>query len=115
MQAAYDTWNAERKEDVGKIPTLRVKERSFRCQQFCHAPCGRLGRHSMTASAPVDQVRLCRLLTNSSFGAVFVAAALGPTILINELHTWLFEGTSYHFKCCSTHTMRTAGYRGNLL
>jgi addiction module HigA family antidote len=25
MQAAYDTWNAERKEDVSKIPTLRVK------------------------------------------------------------------------------------------
>jgi antitoxin HigA-1 len=25
MQAAYDTWNAERQEDVGKIPTLRVK------------------------------------------------------------------------------------------
>ena len=24
MQAAYDTWNAERKEDVSKIPTLRV-------------------------------------------------------------------------------------------
>ena len=23
--AAYDTWNAERKEDVSKIPTLRVK------------------------------------------------------------------------------------------
>jgi addiction module HigA family antidote len=25
MQAAYDTWNAERKEDVSKIQTLRVK------------------------------------------------------------------------------------------
>jgi len=25
MQAAYDTWNAERKEDVSKIPTLRIK------------------------------------------------------------------------------------------
>src|SRR5438552_18988802 len=25
MQAAYDTWNAERKEDVSKIPTLRTK------------------------------------------------------------------------------------------
>jgi antitoxin HigA-1 len=25
MQAAYDTGNAERKEDVSKIPTLRVK------------------------------------------------------------------------------------------
>jgi antitoxin HigA-1 len=25
MQAAYDTWNAERKEDVTKIQTLRVK------------------------------------------------------------------------------------------
>jgi plasmid maintenance system antidote protein VapI len=25
MQAAYDTWKAERKEDVSKIPTLRVK------------------------------------------------------------------------------------------
>src|SRR5262245_33397820 len=25
MQAAYDTWNAERKEDVSKIPTLRAK------------------------------------------------------------------------------------------
>ena len=25
MQAAYDTWNAERQEDVSKIPTLRVK------------------------------------------------------------------------------------------
>jgi antitoxin HigA-1 len=25
MQAAYDTWNAEREEDVSKIPTLRVK------------------------------------------------------------------------------------------
>ncbi len=25
MQAAYDTWHAERKEDVSKIPTLRVK------------------------------------------------------------------------------------------
>jgi hypothetical protein len=24
-QAAYDTWNAERKEDVSKIPTLRAK------------------------------------------------------------------------------------------
>ena len=24
MQAAYDTWNAEREEDVSKIPTLRV-------------------------------------------------------------------------------------------
>jgi antitoxin HigA-1 len=24
MQAAYDTWNAERKEDVSKIPTLRA-------------------------------------------------------------------------------------------
>ena len=26
MQAAYDTWNAERKEDLSKIPTLRSKE-----------------------------------------------------------------------------------------
>ena len=25
MQAAYDTWQAERKEDVSKIPTLRSK------------------------------------------------------------------------------------------
>ena len=25
MQAAYDTWNAERKEDVSEIPTLRTK------------------------------------------------------------------------------------------
>jgi addiction module HigA family antidote len=25
MQAAYDTWNAECKEDVSKIPTLRAK------------------------------------------------------------------------------------------
>jgi len=25
MQAAYDTWNAERDEDVSKIPTLRTK------------------------------------------------------------------------------------------
>jgi antitoxin HigA-1 len=25
MQAAYDTWNAERQEDVSKISTLRVK------------------------------------------------------------------------------------------
>jgi hypothetical protein len=25
MQAAYDTWNAERKEDVSEIPTLRAK------------------------------------------------------------------------------------------
>ena len=25
MQAAYDTWNAEREEDVSKIPTLRAK------------------------------------------------------------------------------------------
>jgi len=25
MQAAYDTWRAERSEDVSKIPTLRVK------------------------------------------------------------------------------------------
>ncbi len=25
MQAAYDIWKAERKEDVSKIPTLRVK------------------------------------------------------------------------------------------
>jgi addiction module HigA family antidote len=25
MQAAYDTWKAERSEDVSKIPTLRVK------------------------------------------------------------------------------------------
>ena len=25
MQAAYDTWNAERKEDVSAIPTLRAK------------------------------------------------------------------------------------------
>jgi addiction module HigA family antidote len=25
MQAAYDTWNAEREEDVIKIPTLRAK------------------------------------------------------------------------------------------
>jgi addiction module HigA family antidote len=25
MQAAYDTWNAERDEDVSKIPTLRAK------------------------------------------------------------------------------------------
>ena len=25
MQAAYDTWHAERKEDVSKIPTLRAK------------------------------------------------------------------------------------------
>src|ERR1700694_3978655 len=24
MQAAYDTWHAERKEDVSKIPTLRA-------------------------------------------------------------------------------------------
>src|SRR5271166_6213144 len=24
MQAAHDTWNAERKEDVSKIPTLRA-------------------------------------------------------------------------------------------
>jgi antitoxin HigA-1 len=24
MQGAYDTWNAERKEDVSKIPTLRA-------------------------------------------------------------------------------------------
>jgi addiction module HigA family antidote len=25
MQAAYDTWQAERKEDVSKIPTLRAR------------------------------------------------------------------------------------------
>jgi antitoxin HigA-1 len=25
MQAAYDTWNAERKEDVSKIPTLQIR------------------------------------------------------------------------------------------
>jgi antitoxin HigA-1 len=25
MQAAYDTWRAEQKEDVSKIPTLRAK------------------------------------------------------------------------------------------
>jgi antitoxin HigA-1 len=25
MQAVYDTWNAERKEDVSEIPTLRAK------------------------------------------------------------------------------------------
>lgn len=25
MQAAYDTWHAERTEDVSKIPTIRVK------------------------------------------------------------------------------------------
>ena len=25
IQAAYDTWKAERKEDVSKIPTLRAK------------------------------------------------------------------------------------------
>jgi len=25
MQAAYDTWHAEREEDVSKIPTLRSK------------------------------------------------------------------------------------------
>ena len=25
MQAAYDTWHAERKEDVSNIPTLRAK------------------------------------------------------------------------------------------
>lgn len=25
MQAAYDTWHAEREEDVSKIPTIRVK------------------------------------------------------------------------------------------
>jgi addiction module HigA family antidote len=25
MQAAYDTWHAERDEDVSKIPTIRVK------------------------------------------------------------------------------------------
>ena len=25
MQAAYDTWNAEREEDVSKIPTIRAK------------------------------------------------------------------------------------------
>ena len=25
MQATYDTWNAERDEDVSKIPTLRAK------------------------------------------------------------------------------------------
>ena len=25
MQGAYDTWHAERKEDVSKIPTLRAK------------------------------------------------------------------------------------------
>jgi hypothetical protein len=25
MQAAYDTWNAEREADVSKIPTLRAK------------------------------------------------------------------------------------------
>jgi antitoxin HigA-1 len=25
MQAAYDTWTAERKEDVSKIPTLRAR------------------------------------------------------------------------------------------
>jgi antitoxin HigA-1 len=25
MQAAYDTWKAERKEDVSKIPTLRTR------------------------------------------------------------------------------------------
>ena len=25
MQAAYDTWNAERKENVRKIPTIRAK------------------------------------------------------------------------------------------
>ena len=28
MQAAYDTWNAEREEDVSKIPTLRVMQRA---------------------------------------------------------------------------------------
>jgi hypothetical protein len=26
MPAAYDTWNAERKEDVSKFPTLRSAE-----------------------------------------------------------------------------------------
>jgi len=25
MQAAYDTWQAERKEDVSKIPTIRAR------------------------------------------------------------------------------------------
>ncbi len=25
MQAAHDTWKAERKEDVSKIPTLQIK------------------------------------------------------------------------------------------
>jgi len=25
MQAAYDTWHAERKEDVSKIPTIRAR------------------------------------------------------------------------------------------
>jgi addiction module HigA family antidote len=30
MQAAYDTWNAEREEDVSKIPTLRAKAAAIR-------------------------------------------------------------------------------------
>ena len=37
MEAAYDTWNAEREEGVSKIPTLRVKAADRFCRNGC---CG---------------------------------------------------------------------------
>jgi hypothetical protein len=51
--------------------------------------------------------RLCRLLPNSSLGAAFVTAVPGLPVLVDELHTCLFEGASYHFKRCSTDTVST--------
>ena len=43
MQAAYDTWNAERQEDVSKIPTLRVTAASDFAvgSRLGHTPPGR--------------------------------------------------------------------------
>ena len=37
MQAAYDTWKAERKEDVSKIPRSGLRQRRLCCQQVSEA------------------------------------------------------------------------------
>ena len=40
-QAAYDTWNAKRQEEVSKIPTLRVRQRRLRRRrEGWHTPGG---------------------------------------------------------------------------
>jgi len=38
MQAAYDTWNAERKEDVSKIPHCALRQHRLSCQEVLGPP-----------------------------------------------------------------------------